>query len=225
MLVLILFSAAKMSAQFRLGAEIGMNVSSLAIIANSHNVDVTGGVSVDYLFKNGVMLQSGLSYSSKGASGLWDRYNYSSVLRHANIHLGYLEIPLMVGYRIPLMEKVHLVPSFGTYFAYGVVGSGDLDIIISDESGSTRPAETWDNPFEDFKKGGRVNTEIKAFDRFDSGLRFGLSGEISDFVISFAYDLGLKKVWPGFDTPSYKTSTHKMKNRTASISVGYKFSL
>ena len=47
-----------MSAQFRLGAEIGMNVSSLAIIANSHNVDVTGGVSVDYLFKNGVMLQS-----------------------------------------------------------------------------------------------------------------------------------------------------------------------
>ena len=211
MLVLILFSAAKMSAQFRLGAEIGMNVSSLAIIANSHNVDVTGGVSVDY--------------SSKGASGLWDRYNYSSVLRHANIHLGYLEIPLMVGYRIPLMEKVHLVPSIGTYFACGVVGSGDLDIIVSDESGSTRPAETWDNPFKDFKKEGFVDTEIKAFDRFDSGLRFGLSGEISDFVISFAYDLGLKKVWSGFDTPSYKTSTHKMKNRTASISVGYKFSL
>lgn len=225
MLVLILFSAAKMSAQFRLGAEIGMNVSSLAIIANSHNVDVTGGVSVDYLFKNGVMLQSGLSYSSKGASGLWDRYNYSSVLRHANIHLGYLEIPLMVGYRIPLMEKVHLVPSIGTYFAYGVVGCGDLDIIVSDESGSARPAESWDNPFKDFKKEGFVDTEIKAFDRFDSGLRFGLSGEISDFVISFAYDLGLKKVWSGFDTPSYKTSTHKMKNRTASISVGYKFSL
>ncbi len=65
---------------------------------------------------------------------------------------GYLEIPLMVGYRIPLMEKVHLVPSIGTYFACGVVGSGDLDIIVSDESGSTRPAETWDNPFKDFKR-------------------------------------------------------------------------
>ena len=50
------------------------------------------------------------------------------------------------------MEKVHLVPSIGTYFACGVVGSGDLDIIVSDESGSTRPAETWDNPFKDFKK-------------------------------------------------------------------------
>ena len=61
-----------------------------------------------------------------------------------------------VGYRIPLMEKVHLVPSIGTYFACGVVGSGDLDIIVSDESGSTRPAETWDNPFKDFKKEGFV---------------------------------------------------------------------
>ena len=70
-----------------------------------------------------------------------------------------------------------------------------------------------------------ADTKINAFDRFDSGLRFGLSGEISRFVISFAYDLGLKKVWYGFDTESYKTDTHKMKNRTATFSIGYKFSL
>ena len=90
-------SVVKLNAQFRLGAEVGMNVSSLAIISNSHNVDVSGGLSVDYLFKNGTVLQSGLFYSRKGASGLWDQYNYSCALRQGDFHLGYVEIPLMVG--------------------------------------------------------------------------------------------------------------------------------
>ena len=49
--ILICMSVVKLNAQFRLGAEVGMNVSSLAIISNSHNVDVSGGLSVDYLFK------------------------------------------------------------------------------------------------------------------------------------------------------------------------------
>lgn len=223
--MLICLSMVKMSAQVRLGAEIGMNVSSLAIKANSHNVDVAGGLSVDYLFNNGVTLQSGLYYSSKGASGLWDGYNYSSELRQADIHLGYIEVPLMVGYRIPVMSNVYLVPSVGAYFACGVAGYGEIDAIVSNENGYARGSEQWNNLYEDLKWDWLADTELKAFDRFDSGLRFGLSGEISRFVISFAYDLGLKKVWSGFDTPSYKTSTHKMKNRTACISVGYKFNL
>lgn len=223
--ILICLSIVTVNAQVRLGVEMGMNVSSLAIISNSHNADVVGGLSVDYLFKNGLMLQSGLSYSSKGASGLWDQYNYSSVLRQADIHLGYLEVPLMVGYRIPIMKNVYLVPSVGAYFACGVAGYGEIDVIVSNDNGNVRSSERWDNLYQDFKWDWIADTEIKAFDRFDSGFRFGLSGEISRFVVSFAYDLGLKKVWSGFDTPSYKTATHKMKNRTASISVGYKFSL
>lgn len=218
LITFICLSIVKMSAQVRLGAEIGMNVSSMAIKANSHNVDVAGGLSVDYLFRNGVTLQSGLYYSSKGASGLWDQYNYAKELRQADIHLGYIEIPLTVGYRIPVMNNVCLVPSVGAYFACGVTGYGEIDVIVSNEKGHSRSFERWDNPYKGFK-------ELKAFDRFDSGFRFGLSGEISRFVISFAYDLGLKKVWSGFDTDSYKTSTHKMKNRTACISVGYKFNL
>lgn len=223
--MLICLSVVKMSAQVRLGAEIGMNVSSLAIKANGHNVDVAGGLSVDYLFNNGVTLQSGLYYSSKGASGLWDGHNYSSELRQVDIHLGYMEIPLMVGYRIPVMSNVYLVPSVGAYFACGVAGYGEIDVIVSNEQGNGRISDQWDNPYKGFKKDWLADTELKAFDRFDSGLRFGLSGEISRFVVSFVYDLGLKKVWSGFDTESYKTSTHKMKNRTACISVGYKFNL
>lgn len=226
MLALVFFSVVKASAQFRLGAEIGANVSSLAIIANSHNVDIQGGITVDYLLKNGLLLQSGLSYSSKGASGLWDHYNYLDELRQANIHLGYLEIPVMIGFRIPIMEQIHLVPSIGAYFACGVAGYGEVDIIISEEHEHARfGGEYWDNPYKAYNKKEHDDMGIKAFDRFDSGLRFGLSGEISKFVISFAYDLGLKKVWSGFDTPSYETSTHKMKNRTANVSIGYKFNL
>lgn len=225
MITLIAFSVVKLNAQVHLGVELGMNVSSLAIKSNSHNVDVAGGLSVDYLFNNGVMLQSGLYYSSKGASGLWDQYNYSSELRQADIHLGYIELPLMVGYRIPVMNNVYLVPAAGIYFACGVAGYGEIDAIVSNSEGYARGSERWDNPYKDLKWDWLADTEIKAFDRFDSGLRFGLSGEISRFVVSFTYDLGLKKVWSGFDTESYNTSTHKMKNRTGCISIGYKFSL
>lgn len=221
---LIFLGVVEASAQVRIGAEVGMNVSSLAITSNFHRSGVTGGLSVDYLFKNGIALQSGLLYSRKGASGLWDQYNYSSDLRQANFKLSYLEIPLMVGYRIPLKKDIYVVPAVGAYFAYGAGGYAGVDIIVSNENGTGRYPDEW-NPFEDFKMEWLADTEIKAFDRFDSGLRFGLSGEISRFVISFAYDLGLKKVWPGFDTPSYKTSTHKMKNRTSNFSIGYKFSL
>lgn len=223
--VLVCLCMVKITAQVRLGAEVGMSVSSLAIKSNSHNVDVAGGLSIDYLLKNGVILQSGLYYSSKGASGLWDQYNYSSALRQADIHLGYLEIPLMIGYRIPVMNNVYLIPSIGAYFSCGVAGYGEIDAIVSNDEGHARSIERWNNLYEDLKWDWLADTEIKAFDRFDSGLRFGLSGEISRFVVSFAYDLGLKKVWSGFDTPSYKTSTHKMKNRTACISIGYKFNL
>lgn len=222
--MLICVSVMKLSAQFRLGAEVGMNTSSLAIISNFHRMGVTGGLSMDYLFKNGVMLQSGLLYSRKGASGLWDEYNYSSDLRQANFKLSYIEIPLMVGYRIPLKKDIYLVPAIGAYFAYGAGGYAEVDIIVSNENGNGRYPNEW-NPFEDFQMKWLADTKINAFDRFDSGLRFGLSGEISRFVISFAYDLGLKKVWSGFDTASYKTDTHKMKNRTANFSIGYKFSL
>lgn len=222
--MLICMSVVKASAQFRVGAEVGMNISSLAIISNFHRPGVTGGLSVDYLLKNGMMLQSGFLYSRKGASGLWDQYNYSCDLRQANFKLSYLEIPLMVGYRIPLKKDIYMVPAVGAYLACGAGGYAELDLIVSNENGTGRYHSEW-NPFEDFQMEWLADTEIKAFDRFDAGLRFGLSGEISRFVISFAYDLGLKKVWSGFDTESYKTDTHKMKNRTATFSIGYKFSL
>lgn len=221
---LICLSVVKLSAQVRLGAEVGMNVSSLAIISNSSNVDVSGGLSVDYLCNNGLVLQSGLYYTRKGASGLWDGYNYSSEIRNGEFHLGYMEIPLMVGYRFPVMNNVYLVPAIGAYFAYGAGGYAEVDVIVSNENGNGRTIEHW-NPYKHLKSEWIADTEVNAFDRFDSGLRFGLSGEISRFVISFAYDLGLKKVWSGFDTASYKTDTHKMKNRTANFSIGYKFSL
>lgn len=222
--MLISMSVMELSAQFRLGAEVGMNTSSLAIISNFHRVGVTGGLSVDYLFKNGMVLQSGLLYSRKGASGLWDQYNYSSDLRQANFKLSYVEIPFMVGYRIAVKNDIYIVPAAGAYFACGAGGYGEVEIIVSNEHGTGRYIDEW-NPFEDFEMKWLADTKIKAFDRFDSGLRFGLSGEIYRFVISFAYDLGLKKVWPGFNTDSYKTFTHKMKNRTANFSIGYKFSL
>lgn len=54
------------------------------------------------------------------------------------------------------------------------------------------------------------------------GLRFGLNAEIGRVSMSFNYDLGLKDMWKGFmDAGLY----HQLRNRNATLAIGYKFQL
>lgn len=112
-----LFSA---QAQWRLGAEVGIDLSSVNNPANHTQIGEHGGLTVDYAFKNKINLASGIYYTMKGANSI--RVNSYDLLAR----LGYLEIPVMVGYRIPVAPDIHLIPAVGAYFAWGVNGNGEL---------------------------------------------------------------------------------------------------
>lgn len=223
--VIVLVSVSQIKSQVRIGAEVGVNASSLAVKDNQILMGPSVGITADYLFNSGWVLQSGLYYTMKGAAGIWNDHNYRQQLNELKVRTGYIELPVMLGYRLPLINDVYLTPSLGAYFAYGVNGNGEVNIITTNESTSRFDICRWNNPFKSNEWEGISRSRVDGFERFDSGLRFGLNLEVRRFVVSFAYDLGLKKTWSGFDTESYKSSTYKLKNRTAFISLGYKFSL
>lgn len=212
--ILVSMSVMKLSAQVRLGVEAGVNLASLGVRGNHAQVLPVGGFTIDCELGNNMMFLSGLHYTMKGANGL---VHGSDELM---VRLGYLELPVMFGYRVPLVEHISLVPQVGAYFACGVNGYGEFGANFV-HTGIGNTDGVWYNPFERFDLKTGKNEYIKPFERFDSGLRFALSAEVYKFNLSLAYDLGLKKVWKEFDPDNY----FKYKNRSVAITIGYKFTL
>ncbi|WP_455638164.1 outer membrane beta-barrel protein [Parabacteroides sp.] len=214
MISLITFSVVKLSAQVRLGAEAGVNLTSLGVRGNHKQVLPVGGLTIDCQLGSKMMLLSGLHYTMKGANGLVDGS------RELMVRLGYLELPVMFGYRIPIVEHISLIPQVGAYFACGVNGYGEFGANFV-HTGIGKTDGIWYNPFKKFDLKTGKEEYIEPFERFDAGLRFAVSVEVYKFNLSLSHDLGLKRTWNEFDPDHY----FKYKNRSVAITLGYKFSL
>ena len=194
----LLFSIAAVKAQeFKWGVTGGLNVSS----PTNYNSEIGyhAGVKGEYLFQEekGFYLDFGISLSKKGWESDWyyDAETSKSAKWKSDAH--YLNIPIHVGYKIPVGDKISLFASVGPYFGIGLFGKYKA---VTDKSETTLAK----NVFDDY------------MNRFDWGIGGKIGVECMRHIqISIGYDWGLKKI--------RHDKLNDSKNRNFNASVTYLF--
>jgi hypothetical protein len=179
------------------GVQAGLNLSSVNTDDKgvSSKIGFNAGVTADYVLSETLYLQPALLYTVKGdkekAAGL-DVTNT----------LSYLELPIMVGYKVPL-EGFTVSLKAGPYLAYGLSakmknnsGSGELDLYDKNDG-----------------VGGKARAK-----RFDYGLGIGADIQFGKIVVGLAYELGLANL-----NNISSNSDDAIRNVNSFLSVGYKF--
>lgn len=194
-------------AQFEGGVRAGINLSDRKTSAPSYaRAGGSFGLTGEYTWSGRWNLQSGVSFSAKGINGLAVMLPENNTAASMDLRLYYLEIPVMLRYRIPLAEQVALLPGFGPYFACGVGGKAQLN-------GINIPAGSYsENPF-------RSAGSFRGLDCFDWGLAFAVTAQVYRCDITLGYELGLYKNSMGPLTAS------DLRNRNLSVTLGYRFCL
>lgn len=232
---IILCSAPTIKAQesqspWTFGVKAGVNASTFKVqdgssLSNTEGIaGFNGGVTVEYALRNNFFLSSGLEFTTKGAdysTGFFQMpylegdntivYAYSKDSRR----LRYLQVPLTIGYRIPVSKNVNITFNAGAYFALGVSGKGTRQLslmnINADGTSNTTFSEGQTN-----KKGDT-----------DYGLLGGIGVEYKKLSLNANYEYGLRSLYTGesYHTGnSYNTLRNDAwRNRNLVFSVGYKF--
>lgn len=208
--LMALFSVMNLQAQFQWGVEAGLNLAYLTTEASGYaKSGAVVGLNGRYALDDQWRLQTALLFSAKGANGIANRSedkNYPLL----DIRLYYLEVPLTVAYEIPLTSYASIFPQAGAYLACGVGGK----VSTWENVGMGYLVSDW-NPFKDTNPTDPYT--LKAFERMDAGLRFGLTAEINKFCLSVNYDLGLWGVHGMLNLPD------NMHARSTAITLGYIF--
>lgn len=193
----------------RFGVEAGLNLSNSSWDAGSLDkkarVGFQVGVTADYAITDEWYLQSGLSFTTKGAKVEGESNIGGDVITRGKLTVNqmYLQLPVYAAYKIEVMPGTRIVFNAGPYVAYGVGGKTKLSGSIPIING-----------------GANIEDDINTFggegilNRFDFGLGAGVGVEFGHIVANIRYELGLVNI--GQDNLDYK-------NRNAALTVGYKF--
>ncbi len=164
-----LFAVSIASAQeFRWGPTAAFNLSWLHGVKSVNSSDCYVGFNLgikaerDFsdLITDGFYLDGKFVYTLKGAQWTGGHHN-----------LGYLEVPINLGYRLPVSQTVSLMGGLGPYFGLGVLGKNVTKI----DNGKTK-----------------VDVFGRNFKRFDFGLNYNLGVELWNqwqFFVGFEHSL------------------------------------
>lgn len=202
-IVCVCFLTMNVSAQITWNAKGGIGAAS-AITSNGADAKlrIVGkiGAGIEVPLGHDFMLMPSLEAAWKGGKYKWNKAGYDG---EENISTTYIQIPVLMAYRLNLSERWNMAIKAGPYFAYAVSGkdkqsftyngkrySGNLDIFDSGEMGG------------------------KTAKRFDVGVDVGVDFEYHRFVIGLEYELGFISMAPNDGT---------LKNQALYLTVGYKF--
>jgi len=196
----------------RYGVRAGFNASKLGsdILAYKYKVGANAGLVAEIPLTSNIYFEPSLLYSLKGAkikeADEGDDDNYYKQI--ATTHLHYLEVPLHIGIKYPINEKLSALFDAGPYFAFGLAGSTKVKTSwhYYDDSGSETETTKLTN---------------KDWNKFDWGLGVKLGAELyNKYRLSLGYDWGQQNVNKG---DSDDIISAKVKNRCFHIDLTYMF--
>jgi len=155
-------------------------------------------------------VQGGIQVGMKGAKFTVGD-NSSNTFTNVSTHPIYLEVPLNLVVKIPIVNKVKLFAGAGPYLAAGIGGKNKLDgqlLGVSFSNDNSIQYNSSDNS-------SNYNNDLR---RFDAGLNFLAGLEISHLSLNANYGYGLSNIKSSSDNNSAKYS-----NRVVSISIGVLF--
>ncbi len=192
------------------GARAGINFSNLA--APDYSTRFLTGYSVGVTYSYPITqtipiyIESGLYLQKRGARDngfLTDGGDESKLVRQE------LEIPLLLGYALPLTGKWAVHPFVGFYYSLALSGKftiGDVE-------------------FDPYKKEMLQTlrdvqpTEQQLLHRSDFGLRLGLSVLYGRYLLGFAYDGGLLNLY----APALREVGYQALSGCFTLQMGYNF--
>lgn len=202
--------------KFSVGGKVGINLSNVDMeyLDTDAKVGYQLGVVVEYDLQKNYFLRSGLEINSKGfksdiptvgdinGDGLFD--DYGTVKSSWN--MVYLQLPLMLGYKVGVTDEFKINFVAGGYLSYGIGGktTSKFDGFISSPSGQH------DHYKERYKDNTFSDDLLK---RFDAGLIGGVGAEYRSFTFNLGYEYGLSDISQGIVS---------IYNRNAFFTVGYR---
>lgn len=187
-LIFILATALAVNAQsaFTFGAKVGANYSNNVGVDNSDpKFGLNFGVTMDVRLSRNIYLLTALEYTVKGSKG--DNYRVEEDVVYSTKETPtYLQIPIHVGYMLPVSREVRLIFHAGPFMAYGIGGKND---------------RKWSNGNSD-----KIDFFGVGVGKFDWGLGLGVNAEYNRFVASLGYDRGLRNYIPDYNDGKSRTS-------------------
>ena len=193
------------SAQVTWNAKLGGGIAMCASDNNSGDLKAKFvgkiGVGLEKPLSENFSLMPSLEVAMKGTkwsiSETGSSYSYS---RDETYNPIYVQIPVLGAYRLNLNDNWNLTLKVGPYFAYGISGKADAEII---------------------KNGIASSEDVDIFSdldakRFDAGIDVGIDFEYHRFVFGAEYERGFVSFAPD-------DADVNIYNQAIYVTVGYKF--
>lgn len=186
----------------QLGVKAGVNLSNFGgdVEGTKAKVGFNAGVTLDYNFTPNVALLTGLEFTTKGAKSKEYEVEEMGIKGSAKASTTamFIQLPVHVGYKLPVTETMKVVFHAGPYAAYGIGGKDKTEITIN---GKTAEEKT-----DTFGK--------EALKKFDFGVGIGAGLEFGQIGVGLGWDFGLADLNRGDGS---------VKTQNGYLSLGYKF--
>lgn len=202
-LIAVLSASIASAQEFRMGITGAMNVSRYAVesagisVTTDSRIGFKAGFRVELdapFISDGFYFDSELVLSSRGAK-LGYMINEASADLTSRPY--YLEMPIHIGYRIPINSNFNVFASFGPYLAVGIFGTDRLT--LGEEA--SKPDTFSDESLKRFDFGLGLRTGVQMFDHYR---------------LYLGYDWGLVNI-------AQNSADDKINNRNFYVGMAYMF--